>query len=252
LRTLIILAALIAGTCGLFSQGLYFESVIKGGPIKGTGHIMKTYLMPKTMKHVNAEDGDFLILRLDKQTITSVDVKEKSYWEKAFAELEQSSKVASAKMDKRMKELKEQMKGMPEEQRKMMEKMVGSQMEISAGNVTLTKTRETKKINGFPCTKYVIKEGTRELMTIWTTKEVKGFEPLRKDYEELSRRMTSMNPQFMRALIDAMLKVEGFPIQTDWGEMSTTVTKVEQRSTPESEFGVPAGYTKKKAPTEEE
>jgi len=45
-----------------------------------------------------------------------------------------------------------------------------------------------------------------------------------------------------------MIKIDGFPIQTDWGEMSTTVTKVEERSTPESEFAVPAGYTKEEAP----
>ena len=63
--------------------------------------------------------------------------------------------------------------------------------------------------------------------------------------------MASINPRFMKGLIDAMIKIDGFLIQTDWGELSTTVTRVEQRSTAESEFAVPAGYAKEGAPVHE-
>ncbi len=248
LRTLLLLVTIVGVTHGLLAQGLYYESVLKGGPFGDEGHVTKTYLMPKMMKHVNAADQDFLLLLLDKQKIISVDAKAKTYWEQTFADMEQSMKEASKAMDEQLAELRAQMKDMPEDQRKMMEQMMGTKLEGSTESVRISKTGETKKISGFACTKYVAKEGTKELMTIWTTKDVKGFEPLRKDYEELSRRMTSMNPRFMKGLIDAMMKVDGFPIQTDWAELSTIVTRVEQRSTPASEFAVPAGYTKEEVP----
>jgi len=248
---LLLLALSVLATQELLAQGLYYESVLKGGPFTDKGQVSSTYLMPKMMKYVNAEDQDFMVLRLDKQKMISVDTKAKTYWEKTFEEMEKSTKAASEEMDAKLAELQEQMKDMPEEQRKMMEEMMGKKMEGSTGNVQMSKTSETKKISGFTCTKFVAKEGTRELMTLWTTKEIKGFEPLRRDYEEFSRRMTSMNPRFMKGLIDAMIKIEGFPIQTDWGELSTIVTKVERRSTPESEFAVPAGYTKVEAPADE-
>ena len=249
LRALLLLAMLIVVLQDLPAQGLYYETVFKGGPLKD--QVTKTYLMPKMMKYASAEDQDFMVLRLDKQTMISVDTKAKTYWEKTFAELEATMKKASAAMDKQLAELQEQMKEMPEAQRKMMEQMMGTQMR-KPGAVELAKAKETKKISGYSCAKYEVKEGEKVLMTLWATKEVKGFEPLRKDYEELARRMTGMNPQFMKGLIDAMFKIEGFPIQMDWGEISTVVTKIEQRSTPESEFAAPAGYTQTEPPAEEE
>lgn len=248
---LLLLAAVLLATQRVAAQGLYYESTLKGGPFKeGSENRSKTYLMPKMMKHVNAEDQDFLVIRLDKEKIISVDTKEKTYWEQTFAELEKAMKAASAKMDKQMGEMQEQLKNLPEEQRKMMEGMFGAQGE-KAGNVQMSKSGETKTISGFSCTKHEAREGEKVLMTMWATRDVKGFDPLRKDYEALSRRMTGMNPRFMKGLIDAMFKVEGFPIQTEWGGMTTTVTKVDQRSTPESEFSVPAGYKKVAAPLNE-
>ena len=251
IQRLLLLAAVVFATQSALAQGLYYESVLKGGPFKeGSENQSKTYLMPKMMKHVNAQDQDFLIIRLDKEKIISVDTKKKTYSEQTFAELEKSMKAASAKMDKQMAEMQEYLKDLPEDQRKMMEETVGKQGE-KMGDVKMSKAGETKNINGFSCSKFVAKEGEKVLMTMWATKDVKGFEPLRKDYETLSRRMTAMNPRFMKGLIDAMFKIEGFPIQTEWGGMTTTVTKIEGRSTPESEFSVPAGYKKVAAPMDE-
>ncbi len=249
IRHLFLCASVLLAATGAFAQGLYYESVTKGGPIKEESEsLSKTYLMPKMMKFVNVADQDFIVFRLDKEKVTSVDTKKKTYWEQTFAEVEKSMKEASGKMDEQMAQLQEQLKNMPEEQRKMMEEMLGKQLGSKSGSVTMSKTGESKKISGFSCMKYEAKEGDKALMTVWASKEVKGFAALQKDYEALSRRMTGMNPSFMKGLIDAMFKIEGFPIQTDWGGITTTVTKIEQRATPESEFTVPAGYTKVAAP----
>jgi hypothetical protein len=51
-----------------------------------------------------------------------------------------------------------------------------------------------------------------------------------------------------KGLADAFKKVEGVAIQTDMAGITTLVTKVEQQSTPASQFEVPAGYTKVDSP----
>jgi hypothetical protein len=163
--------------------------------------------------------------------------------------MEQAMKAMSAKMDGAMAGMDEQMKDMPEEQRKMMEQMMGGQMsKKGASKVEMVKTGETKTLLGYSCYKCVAKEGDKELMSLWVTKGVRGFENLRKDYEALTRRMMSMNPSFMKGLADAMIKIDGFPLEMDWGGMTTLVTKVETRSTSASEFAVPAGFTKVDSP----
>lgn len=237
---------LTAGTAA--AQGLYYETTLVGGPFgKGSEVVTQTFLMPRMMKHMESQDQDFMIFRLDKEKIISVDPKAKTYWEQTFAELEQAAKAASARMEKQMAEMQKYLKDLPEEQRKMMEGMSGTTLD-KLGDVKVAKTGETKTISGFACTKFVAREGERVLMTVWATRDVKGFDALRKDYEAMSRRMTAMNASFVKGLADAMSKIEGFPVRTEWGEITSTVTKLEQRSTPESAFTVPAGYTKVQPP----
>ena len=46
-------------------------------------------------------------------------------------------------------------------------------------------------------------------------------------------------------MAEAYKNSDGFPIQTEMGHgMMTTVTKIERRSAPASEFEIPSGYTK--------
>jgi len=250
-RFLSALFILLFAAGSLTAQGLYYESTFEGGPMMGGPMVSKTIIMPKMMKYISGQDNDFMVMRMDKEKLYQIDTKEKSYWEMTFAEFEATMKKASAKMDKQMVEMEEHMKNLPEEQRKMMEQMMGGKMGKKGPEAKVTKTSETKKIGGYTCTKYIVKEGERVLVTVWTTKDVKAFDAIRKDYEAFSQRMVSMNPGFMKGLTDAMFKIEGFPMETDFGQMKSTVTKVEQRSFSESEFTVPAGYTKKEPPLDE-
>jgi len=246
------LALLTLVACGLFAQGLYYESVTSGGMMGDKKMPSSTYMMPKMFKHVSQPEGDAVIIRMDQQMMYTVNPKEKTYTEMTFAEMEQRMKQMSAKMDAQMAQMEESMKKMPPEQRKMMEGMMGSKMGKKGGDVVLAHTGETKKVSGLTCTKFMAKEGDKVLMTLWATKEVRGFESLRKDYEALTQRMMSMNPGFMKGLMDAMRQVDGFPMETEWGGITMQVTKVEPRSTSASEFAVPAGYKKTASPMMEE
>lgn len=242
------LVALIAlGFVAMASaQGLYWESTMTGGPM-GEEH-QQMWIAPKMMKMMTKETGEMVIIRLDKDKFITVDPKEKTYSEMTFAEMESAMKKASGKMDKHMVELQKQLADMPEEQRKMMEKMMGKTMPGSAAKdakVEVKKTGDKKEINGFACTKLVVMQDDKDMMTLWVTKDVSGFESMRKDWEEFSKRMMAMNPMAGKGMGEAFKKVDGFPIQTEMGgAFTSTVTKIEKKTAPASEFEVPAGYTK--------
>lgn len=251
-RTRIMLAGLF--TAGLASsavaQGLYWESTMSGGPL-GERH-EQMWAVPKKMKGVTKETGEAFIVRLDKEVFITIDPKEKEYSEITFAEMEGVMKKAGSKMDSKMAEMQKQLATMPEEQRKMVEKMMGEKMPGMGARkdarVDVKSAGDKKTISGFPCTKFVITQDGKEMMTLWVTKDVSGFDALRKDWEEFSKRMMAMNPMAGKGLGEAFKKIDGFPIQTDMGQaMTSTVTKIEKKTAPASEFEVPAGYKKIKS-----
>jgi hypothetical protein len=232
------------------AQGLYWESTMSGGPIGERNEQM--WAIPKKMKGVTKGTGETYIVRLDREVFITIDPKEKTYSEITFAEMEEMMKKASSKMDAQMEEMQKQLAGMPEEQRKMVEKMMADKMPAKGSandaKVDVKNTGDKKTISGFSCTKFVITQDGQDKMTLWVTKDVSGFDALRKDWEEFSRRMMAMNPMGGKGLGEAFKKIDGFPIQTDMGQgMTSTVTKIEKKTAPASEFEVPAGYKKVKS-----
>jgi hypothetical protein len=158
-----------------------------------------------------------------------------------FAEMEATTKQAMGQLE----ELKKQMKDMPPEQRKAMEKMLGStgMGGASKSKIEVTNTGEKKTISGYSCVKYILKEDGKEFGTIWTTSGLAGYDAMKKDMKKFSERLMAQMPKG-KELVDAMKKIEGFPIQTTLGNVVSTVTKVEKKAIARSEFEVPAGYKK--------
>lgn len=232
------LALLIAASA--FSQGLYWESTTSGSMLGDKTNISQTYAMPKMFKIVS--EAKIMILRLDQEKMYDVNPAAKTYSEMTFAEIEAYAKKAGDKMA----QFNEKLKNLPPDQRKKMEAL-GALLPGKGGEspIQISATGDTKTVSGFPCTKYVMTRGGKEFATLWVTKGVSGFENLRKDWLEFGKRMASLTN--MSGLGEAYLKVNGFPMETDMemmGNMTTVVTKVEKRSTPASEFSVPAGFTK--------
>jgi hypothetical protein len=234
------LALLLAGSA--FSQGLYWESTTTGGPLGDKGNVSQNFAMPRMLKVVNPTM--VMILRIDQEKIYNVDPAKKTYSEITFADMEAYAKKAGDKMAA----FKEKIKNLPPDQRKQMEGMAGV-MGGTEAPVEVSATGEKKTIAGFACTKYIMKRGDKEMMTLWVTKDVTGFDNLRKDLMEFGKRTAALTN--MSGLSDAYQKIDGFPMETDMdmmGKMTTVVTKVEKRSTPAGEFSVPAGYTKTDSP----
>lgn len=229
-----------------FGQGLYWQSKTTGTVGERTS---ETWAVPKKMKMVQSgKEQTISIIRLDKEVMWQLNPPKKTYSEMTFAQMENVARKAGGKMDAAMAKMQEQMKDMPEEQRKMVEKMMGDRMPGAGAQnsaaAQVTNTGEHKTISGFSTTKYTVQQGDQNVMTLWVTKDIKGFEELRDDWQSFSRRMAAMAPQG-RGMADAYKNIDGFPIQTEMGNlMTTTVTKVERRSTPASEFEIPSGYAK--------
>ena len=233
---------------GAFGQGVYTESKASGGPLPHE-QLHKMYYMPGMFKTTTG-DENYMIVRLDKEIIYVVKPKDKTYSEITFAEIEAMMKKANEKMaanQGKMDAAREKLASLPPEQRKMVEKMMGDRMAAMGGKdskIDVTRSGESKAISGYACTKYVVTQDGKEFMTMWTTKDVKEFASMRKDFEAFSQRMASMNPMMGKGYMEAFRKLEGFPIETDMMGMTQVVTKIEKRTTPSSEFEVPSGYTK--------
>jgi Domain of unknown function (DUF4412) len=235
------LALLLAGSA--FSQGLYWESTTTGGPLKDKANISQTYAMPKMFKIVNTQG--VMILRMDQEKIYNVDIAKKTYSEMTFAEMEAYAKKASEKMA----QFREKIKNLPPEQRKQMEAMGGMMGAGAEGPVDVSATGEKRTISGFACTRYIMKRGDKEMMTLWVTKDVTGYDNLRRDLMEFGKRTAAL--MNMTGMSEAYQKIDGFPMETDMdmmGKMTMVVTKVEKRSTAAGEFNVPAGFTKTDSP----
>ncbi len=223
----------------VFAQGAYWESQMSGGMLGDKVTTQKMYYMPK-MARVADEDNEHLaIIRLDREKLYSIEPAKKQYTEMTFAELENEMKKANAQMA----EMQKQMQSMPPERRAMMEKMLGSATDATP--ITVTPGPETRTISGYSCKKYTLQRGEKVVMTVWATKDISGYESMRWEWSLVQKRLMGAAPGGVKGISDAMATVQGFPIETEMeGGMKSVVTKFEKRSTPASEFEVPAGYTK--------
>ena len=239
---MLIAAVTLAWATTAAAEGLYWESTTTGAGTEP--RTAKMYAMPKMMKIVLG-DGKVMIMRGDQDKFYSFDPAKQTYREFGKAEIESTAKAMQDQMQAAMAQMQQKMKDLSPEQRAMVEKMLPRKPgEAAKSAVAVRDTGETKSISGHMCRKYVATEDGKTVLVAWTTDDVKGFAPLRDDWVRYQNRLTSMNPMLASAASDAYAKIEGFPMETEMGEITTVVTKVESRTTPASEFEVPAGYRK--------
>lgn len=243
------LAAVFAASA--LAQGVYWESIVLlKGKEEGKDMVTKSYYAPKRMKVESGRD-EYLIFRMDQEKIYTVKPEDKTYYVMTFKDIEQVGKKVNAEMAK----LEEQMKQMPEEQRKMMEQMMGDRMpgKKKPHKFDVKKTGEKRAISGYACVKYVVTDNGKQSMTLWVTPEVKAFAMMRDDMLEQTKRMAAFAQEMGGGMVEAMQKIDGFPIEVEMSDqMTTRVTKLEQRSIAASEFEIPAGYKEVPSPMKEQ
>jgi hypothetical protein len=247
-QALFLVILLICVAAQAYSQ-LYTENVITG--LGKEQMNTQSYYMPKMFKMVH-NNGDAMIMRFDKELMISINNEKKEYSQMTFAELDAKINEVRSKLDTAVQEMQKKMAELPPEQRKMMEQMMGKSLGLgsSGGKLEVKKSGESRTISGYACTKLAVTQDDKEILVLWTTKDIKEFASIRNDYEQLAARMSSLMASNNRlgggalaqAWPEAMKAIDGFPIQQEMGGIKTVVTKIEKKSTPASEFEPPTGY----------
>ncbi|MCK6618604.1 MAG: DUF4412 domain-containing protein [Cyclobacteriaceae bacterium] len=109
--------------------------------------------------------------------------------------------------------------------------------ESTNGKLSVTKTTETATINGYNCTKYLMNaEGSAmPPQWIWVTKDIKDIDPA------LFKRSGNEN-LFIKDIDGIPVKIE---MNTPQGKMTMEMTELKRVKLPDSDFQIPAGYSKK-------
>jgi hypothetical protein len=243
-QKLLMCASLCLSLCSvglLRGQGLYIETARSGK----SGVDEKMYYMPKMFKSVNKDDSEITILRFDRETIYQLNPSKKTYTAMTFAEMKAMFDGAhSALEDMLAKRLASAPPAEQERLRKAMEAMKGRSPGAAITHEVIP-VGEHKTIAGYACDKYIVKRNGKESETVWATKQVSGFESMKRDMEGFVDRLSSMFGRETE-LSTWLKKIDGFPIQTESDGNVSTVKTIDHRSIPVSEFEVPAGYTLEK------
>jgi len=165
------------------------------------------------------------------------------------------------KMNQAMAKMKEQLAGLPPEQRAMMENNLGAMMPGTAPKpaprVEYRKTSEAKSISGFDCTKYERVEDGKVESWLWVAPN-SAIDLSSQDQavfvkmgEFMQRMLSAMGPAVSEGVGDefaAVSKLGGWPILTqtlgDDGkvEEETLVESISHEKLPDSVFELPEGY----------
>jgi hypothetical protein len=198
-----------------------------------------------------------MIFRGDRELMWFIDHEDKTYRQVDRAAIDAFSK----QMNQAMAQMKEQLAGLPPEQRAMVEQNMPGMMPAAAKappKVEYRKTSETKSISGFDCTKYErVIDGRVEAFLWVAPNAVLGLSAddqavFSKMAEFTQRMLSSMGPA-VGASVDnefaAASKLGGWPILTqdldEHGKVEdeTLVESITHEKLADSIFEVPAGYT---------
>ena len=230
-------------------EGYWEQTTKSNSPVYSKGKeetTQRVYYKNGKMKIEDQDNGEIVIIRLDKEVTWMINKEKGIYTEMRMDEM----RAQMAKADEAMQKMQEQFKNMPPEQRKMMEKMMGDKLKsMGSGDglkISVKKTDERKKINGFNCFKVIYYAGDQPVMDIWMTDKYQLGAEFAKTYAQLGLLKGDLS--------EATQNMKGFPIrsetQMDVGmgkkvESTTNVTKIVPTSVSDSEFELPKGLKKR-------
>lgn len=175
------------------------------------------------MKSIDKEAGAVSILRMDKDVIWHINLKDSTYMEMKLSQI----KDMLGKMKEAFEKLSEEIPDSAKEE-------VLKEME---GDFTIKETSERKKIAGYNCQKFIVVTSNEE-REVWITKDIDftkyigGFKDFYKDLG------------LERVLSKAMFKMKGFPMLTKSEDMAYEVVKVSEQKLGEKVFSLPKGLKK--------
>ena len=255
--------SILGWTCQA-SAGWVIDQAEKGGGDTGKQQIMLQANQMKTV--VLGPDGkpeSAFIMDLNTETFTQVNYPEGSY---ITANVQEYAQKMEGAMKQATKTMEDAMKNMSPEQRKAMERAMGSRMpKAGAGpeacperKLEIRKTDQQATIAGYPAVNYEVVVDGKTQTELWIAKGITVSKEL--DPQKLERMMNEFSKAvpLCGSVLDRRagasrdqawkLVSEGYPVRTvDRGGSGTTVEviKAESRSIAPLEFQPPANFTRK-------
>jgi hypothetical protein len=251
-------------TLSIFVLLFLFSTVFAGVYIEGKDtqkmqkekNETKIYVDKNRLRvETSGDDNDMVIIfREDKNLFWMVDMSKKEYREMTKDDVKQMK----AKIDEGMKQIEEQMKNMPPEQRKMMEKMMPAHMNIKKIERPIFTKKETGvMVKKWSCAHYVGEVNGQKKQEVWTTDwnqlgissdELMVFRDMGQFFSSLAPDMTDV----FRIGDKEWEKNGGFagmPVKSidfEEGKMTSEfeITEISKKEFSAALFDVPAGFEK--------
>lgn len=237
--------------------GWVIDETVKGGNKIDKQQVVLQSNQMKVTTFQGVKPVSASMIDLNSQTITQVDYREKYFVTAPVKEFVQSigNMMAGA-----AKEMEEAMKGVPPEQRKMMEEMMRSQIS-QAGNdsrkakTELNSTNLNDTIAGYSAVRYDVMADGKLSSELWIAKEITAWKELDpKKLEQFSTEMAKLSGSGQGQLglpgADPSRKLakEGYPVKTvnkAKGGTTVEVVKAESKTVPATEFQPTPGFKQK-------
>ena len=275
-----VMAAALLGTLATTTTpaaaGWVIDQVMKGGG--DDNNRQRLFLQQNRLKTLvmdGANVTNAVVMDLDAQTITQIDYKQRAYTTATAAEYAalmrqgfEKMGEAAGQMQSQMKELEEQLKNLPPEQRRQIEAMMkqaqGAQRspaqpqakpeDCTPDKVDVKRTGKNITVAGYEASGYQVFTNGKLDSEVWIAPAITAAREI--DPQKLERMMKEM----MKALphcpprgqmfgADPMWKLmkDGYPVRSvdkDGGSV-IEVVKAESRSLGATEFQAPAGFARK-------
>ena len=257
--------------------GWVIDEVVRGGG--DDKQRQRLYLQSNRLKTVSFDGNrvtEAIVMDLDAQTIMQIDYKDRTYMTataKEYAETMREGFKAmgdtmGGQLQSQMKEMEEQLKQLPPEQRRQLEAMMrqaqqGAQKQAQPAlkpedcrpeNVEVKRTGKNMTVAGYDASGYqIFNNGTLD-SEVWIAPAitaVREIDPqkLERLVREMMKALPQCPPRGQMFGVDPVWKLmkDGYPVRSvekDGGSV-TEVVKAESRSLGAGEFQPPSGFARK-------
>lgn len=206
-----------------------------------------SYYASDRMRVVEAGGQEFMA-EFASGNITMIDNKKREY----FVVTPQEIEAASAKMQAQMKQMEEQMKGLPQAVRDKMG------MGALAQAVNVQKGEGARKIAGYSCDNWIVTMGEMMKQEQCMTTELQFPAQAWDAYKNFAAGLSAASPmgKGMQQMYDKFKDMKGVPLASTStvkvlgksNTSSTEVTEIKKGAIPATAWEIPAGYKKVDSP----
>ena len=266
---------LAAALCGVLAvampahAGWIIDQVVKMKGVDGNSQ-QRLFLQANRLKVTTTEGTrttQAMVMDLDAQTITQIDYTQRTFTTataKEYADLMRQGFQAMGEQMGQMKELEEQLKSLPPEQRRAVEAMMKQMQQSAAGaskqpedcvpdKVDVKSTGKRMTVAGYDASGYqVFSNGDfdSEVFIAPAITAAREIDPkkLERMVSEMMKALAQCPPRGRMFGSDPMWKLmkDGYPVRSVGKDGATTeVVKAESRSLGANEFEPPTGFARK-------